>query len=283
MAPHFFKALTAATALYASLATALPVKRAVVYETVTDVVVKTVTRTTTVKGVPGPDYTVPPVYSSPSVPVVQTSTPVANKPQETPVDSPSAPPAPTSTPAPPVPTPSSTTPVAVPTTPPATSTPPPPPTTTPPPPPPTTTPPPPPPPAPTSSVPPVVSVPPVMGGGDSSYSGPCAAGAACLGEITFYDGGVGSCGDPINTDSDDVIALPHGLMEPLDGGNPNNNPLCGKQVSITYNGVTSTATVKDKCQGCEGKSIDMTRHLFVKFGLETAGRIPGVKWHFIYL
>ncbi|KAF3491985.1 Allergen-like Asp f 7 [Arthroderma uncinatum] len=282
MAPQFLKALTAAAALYASLATALPVqKRTVIWETVTDVVVETVTRTSTVRGVPGPDSTIGPPYGSPTMPAVPT---VAVPTQEKPMDHNKAPehttptpPAPTTTAAPPPPPTTS----APPPPPPTTSAPPPPPPTTsaPPPPPPTTTPPvviPTPPPMPK---PPVISVPPVTppSTGGSGYSGPCAPGAACSGEITFYDGGLGACGMNIDTQSDDVIALPYELMGPLS----NNNPFCGKTVSITYNGITSTAIVKDKCMGCTGQNIDMTRHLFYKFGVEADGRIPDVKWHFI--
>ncbi|KAM5469764.1 hypothetical protein MauCBS54593_004318 [Microsporum audouinii] len=282
MAP-LFKTLAAATALYATLATALPVQqKPTIWYTATDVVVKTITKTTTVSGVPGPDYTVPPAYTTSTTPAVPTTVP-DTEPSYTPV--PSAPtttstppketstsysaPAETSSTSAPPPPPPTTTSVNTPPAEPTTSSPPPPPpapTTTPPP---ASTPPP-------ESKPPVISVPPIAGGG-SGYSGPCAAGAACIGEITFYDGGVGSCGSNTDTNSENAIALPFELMGPLS----NNNPYCGKQVSITYMGKTTTATVKDKCMGCFGNNIDMTRKLFYFFGDESQGRIHDVEWHFI--
>ena len=79
--------------------------------------------------------------------------------------------------------------------------------------------------------------------------------------MTFYDGGgaLGSCGEPI-IDTELAIALPVGFM----GAASNNNKYCGKTVNIKYNGITQTATVKDKCGGCQGHSIDMTRGLFEK-------------------
>ncbi|EEQ28421.1 uncharacterized protein MCYG_01309 [Microsporum canis CBS 113480] len=277
MAP-LFKTLAAATALYATLATALPVQqKPTIWYTATDVVVKTITKTTTVSGVPGPDYTVPPAYTTSTTPAVPTTVP-DTEPSYTPVPS-----APTTTSTPPketstsysAPAETSSTSAPPPTTtttssehssaerplqPHTRSTTHPPPASTPPP----------------ESKPLVISVPPIAGGG-SGYSGPCAAGAACIGEITFYDGGVGSCGSDIDTNGENAIALPFELMGPLS----NNNPYCGKQVSITYMGKTTTATVKDKCMGCFGNNIDMTRKLFYFFGDESQGRIHDVEWHFI--
>ncbi|EGD88334.1 hypothetical protein H112_04815 [Trichophyton rubrum D6] len=264
MAPQFLKALTVATALGATLASALPVQpKPTVWHTTTEVVVKTITKTATVHGTPGPDYTVPPAYTTPAAPTVPTDapqqpsyTPVPSPPASSPSSSYSAPaePSSSSVPAPPPPPPTTTSaPAPEPTT--------------------STTPPPPPPPA---TKPPVVNIPPI-GGGGSTYTGPCAAGSPCTGEITFYDGGLGSCGTNIDTNGEDAIALPIDLMGPLS----NNNPYCGKQVQISYKGKTATATVKDKCAGCTGNNIDMTRFLFYKFGVEADGRIHGVEWHFI--
>ncbi|PGH28346.1 hypothetical protein GX50_08915 [[Emmonsia] crescens] len=60
----------------------------------------------------------------------------------------------------------------------------------------------------------------------------------------------------------------------------NTNPLCGKTVTIKFRGKTATATVKDKCMGCKGGSIDMTRSLFSKFAEEGEGRVGGAEWWF---
>ncbi|OAX77060.1 hypothetical protein ACJ72_08645, partial [Emergomyces africanus] len=64
--------------------------------------------------------------------------------------------------------------------------------------------------------------------------------------MTFYDGGLGACGTNVDTHSELAIALPVGLM----GNRSNDNPLCGKTVTIKFRGKTATATVKDKCMGC---------------------------------
>lgn len=47
-------------------------------------------------------------------------------------------------------------------------------------------------------------------------------------------------------------------------GNPNNNPLCGKQVKITSadGKRTATAIVRDRCAGCAVWDLDLTPTLF---------------------
>jgi len=62
------------------------------------------------------------------------------------------------------------------------------------------------------------------------------------------------------------------------GGNSNNNPLCGKTITISYNGVTSTGTVVDTCEGCDAGSIDLSPSLFQKFAPLGSGRVGGVTW-----
>lgn len=64
--------------------------------------------------------------------------------------------------------------------------------------------------------------------------------------------------------------MPHGIMTSND---------CGKTVTIEYGGKTATATVVDKCMGCDASSIDMSRHLFGELADLGAGRLTGVKWY----
>jgi len=63
------------------------------------------------------------------------------------------------------------------------------------------------------------------------------------------------------------------------GGNSNNNPLCGKTITITYNGVTKTAKVVDTCEGCAAGNIDLSPSLFQDFAPLSAGRVGGVSWY----
>ncbi|OJD21840.1 hypothetical protein ACJ73_06820 [Blastomyces percursus] len=94
--------------------------------------------------------------------------------------------------------------------------------------------------------------------------------------MTYYDGGGGSCGHNVETDGEDSVALSAQLL----GGLSNNNPLCGKQVTIKFRGKTYTAVVKDKCVGCKFGDVDATRALFAKFGETGEGRLPGIEWWF---
>ncbi|PYI00713.1 hypothetical protein BO78DRAFT_296117, partial [Aspergillus sclerotiicarbonarius CBS 121057] len=104
----------------------------------------------------------------------------------------------------------------------------------------------------------------------SGYSGSCSDSSPCTGDLTYYVAGLGSCGKYSDGSTDDVIALPVGIMTDED---------CGKTVHITYNGVTKTGTVWDKCMGCDDVSIDLSEHLFENFASFSAGRLTGAKWY----
>lgn len=112
------------------------------------------------------------------------------------------------------------------------------------------------------------------GGSGGRCEGP---GSGCAGDATHWDGGLGACGWTVNTASDMQIALPVGLM----GDQSNGNPYCGRSVSIkTPNGGTVSATVGDKCMGCQGDSIDMTNALFAAALPNGDGRVSNVEWWF---
>lgn len=105
-----------------------------------------------------------------------------------------------------------------------------------------------------------------------------SSGGPYTGDITFYEVGLGACGQT-NQDSDLVIALPWGFM----GTQSNGNPYCNKQVKITNGQYTSTATVVDKCMGCTGMSIDCSPSLFSALTGDNMGlgRVSGVTWSFV--
>lgn len=89
------------------------------------------------------------------------------------------------------------------------------------------------------------------------------AGSNCIGAVTHYDGGTGSCGKWVDTNVDYVVSLPDAMMEAVSPPNPNNNPYCGRTITIVApNGNTATATVEDTCVGCAGYDIDLTDALF---------------------
>lgn len=106
-----------------------------------------------------------------------------------------------------------------------------------------------------------------------SSSGECSSGSTCKGDITYYDAGLGACGWT-NDSSENVVALPHGLM----GAQSNGNPYCGKTITVKYGGKTVTAKVVDKCMGCVGYDIDLSNAAFDGLANEAVGRTKAEWW-----
>ncbi|KAF9887835.1 hypothetical protein FE257_009495 [Aspergillus nanangensis] len=111
-------------------------------------------------------------------------------------------------------------------------------------------------------------------GSSSSSGGPCSSGSPCKGDVTFYDTATSasapsSCGFTNDGSSENVIALPVGIMTDSD---------CGRVVNIKYGGVTKTGKVVDKCMGCDDSSIDLSRHFFSELAAFTEGRLFDVEW-----
>lgn len=98
-------------------------------------------------------------------------------------------------------------------------------------------------------------------------SAPLVARGSNSGQGTFYDVGLGSCGQT-NTNSQMVAALSSKIM----GSN-----YCGK--SITVKGPSGSVTVKvvDTCPGCAAGDIDMSAAAFKKIASLSAGRVP-ISW-----
>ncbi|EEU45161.1 uncharacterized protein NECHADRAFT_123159 [Fusarium vanettenii 77-13-4] len=114
-------------------------------------------------------------------------------------------------------------------------------------------------------------------GGSSGGSGG-GSSAAKTGEFTYYDIGMGACGDDDSgkDESENIVALSHLLMGTVSNG----NPMCGKTITIKANGKTTTAVVKDKCMGCAVNDIDVSKKCFKEIsGDLDAGRIE-VEWWF---
>ncbi|KAL1997745.1 hypothetical protein VTN02DRAFT_904 [Thermoascus thermophilus] len=128
----------------------------------------------------------------------------------------------------------------------------------------------------TTSAPVVTSAPAVTVPTDSNYQGVCSQSSPCSGDGTYYDTATSPsapsfCGTTNNGLTQNVVALPVGMIESSD---------CGRSITVTYGGKTSTATVVDKCMGCQGNSVDMSRHLFSSLADLAEGRIYDVKWWF---
>ncbi|TFK77026.1 hypothetical protein BDN72DRAFT_866830 [Pluteus cervinus] len=145
---------------------------------------------------------------------------------------------------------------------------PPPPTQAPPPPPPPTQAPPPPPP-PTLAPPP----PPAPTGNLPSYMTGTQTG----------DVGLGACG-VTNSGTDRIAAVSKLLFDTYPGytgGNPNTNPVCGRMISASYNGKSTTIMVTDRCEACAITDLDFSPTAFSDLADFSIGRIHGMTWNWI--
>lgn len=102
------------------------------------------------------------------------------------------------------------------------------------------------------------------------------------GDATYYATGLGACGIT-NTDTNMIAAASELLFDTFpgyEGGNPNNNPICNKQVSVTYESTTILVTITDRCTACAYGSLDFSPSAFELLAPLSVGRLHGIDWHF---
>lgn len=92
------------------------------------------------------------------------------------------------------------------------------------------------------------------------------------------DQGLGACSWTVDTNVDMQIALPFAFM----GEASNDNPYCGRHLTLhnPFQHISASATVGDKCMGCQGRSIDLTNILFNAIVPGGDGRVSGIEWWF---
>ncbi|KAI0764857.1 RlpA-like double-psi beta-barrel-protein domain-containing protein-containing protein [Fomes fomentarius] len=113
---------------------------------------------------------------------------------------------------------------------------------------------------------------------------PAATAAHALsgtGDALFYDAnGLGSCGIPTGG-SDSIVALDAETMRnfPGAGSDPNENPICGRQVQVTtLDGKTATVPVVDTCTACSRGTINLSIPAFEQLATLDVGILHGVSW-----
>ncbi|KAI8624725.1 RlpA-like double-psi beta-barrel-protein domain-containing protein-containing protein [Xylariaceae sp. FL1651] len=100
------------------------------------------------------------------------------------------------------------------------------------------------------------------------------------GDLTYYTPGLGACG-VTNGPNDAIVAISHVLFDPkTPGGNPNNNPLCGKKIKIQRDGKAVTVTVRDRCEACKEFDLDVPVKVFEKLAPPRLGRVK-VSWNWL--
>jgi expansin (peptidoglycan-binding protein) len=107
-----------------------------------------------------------------------------------------------------------------------------------------------------------------------------APGTAYKGDLTWYDVGMGACGKT-NVPSDHIVAISEAMFDAYNPGNPNNNPLCGKYVSITgKDGQKYRAQIVDRCPGCSKTDLDLSQEFFNLVTQNGDGRVGNMEWCF---
>ncbi|KAL7269600.1 hypothetical protein RUND412_007725 [Rhizina undulata] len=114
------------------------------------------------------------------------------------------------------------------------------------------------------------------------------SGDIFTGDGTYYNPALGACG--INsTDTDFVGAVSWIVFDKAQvGGNPNNNPLCGRKVRVSrFRSELSTpvnasveVTIVDRCTGCNATAIDLSPVAFDQIAEQVLGRVL-VSWAWI--
>ncbi|GJJ08850.1 hypothetical protein Clacol_003070 [Clathrus columnatus] len=134
---------------------------------------------------------------------------------------------------------------------------------------------------PSPSPPPPSSPPPAPSPSPTSSSGlgGLFSGEETGGQFTFYNTGLGACGIT-NNDNDLIAAASQHLFDIYPGAtaNPNNNPICGKKVKLTYQGNSVAVTITDRCVACAQKDLDLSPAAFLKLAPFALGRLSGGTW-----
>jgi len=84
---------------------------------------------------------------------------------------------------------------------------------------------------------------------------------------TWFNVGLSACGT-WDSPAMPVVAVSAELFDQWPGytdWNPNNNPICGKHLDITWGGKTLTVEVTDRCPECSVRSLDLSKGAFKHF------------------
>ncbi|CAK4027190.1 Hypothetical predicted protein [Lecanosticta acicola] len=132
----------------------------------------------------------------------------------------------------------------------------------------------------TSSAAPASSSASTTGSGSGLTYGLGQSGKTYSGDLTYYAPGLGACGYT-NTTDQPIIAIGEALFDSYNNGNSNNNPLCGKWVTITgKDGQPYKGQIVDRCPGCKVNDLDLSETLFNDATSNGDGRVSNMEWCF---
>ncbi|KAI0092378.1 RlpA-like double-psi beta-barrel-protein domain-containing protein-containing protein [Irpex rosettiformis] len=98
------------------------------------------------------------------------------------------------------------------------------------------------------------------------------------GPATFFTPGLGSCGITSSA-TDHIVAVSSSFFDTFSGAtaNPNANPVCGRKMTVSFQGKSTAVTVVDRCPGCGPTGIDLSPAAFNELASPDLGRIQ-VTW-----
>ncbi|KAF2235107.1 hypothetical protein EV356DRAFT_419927, partial [Viridothelium virens] len=100
------------------------------------------------------------------------------------------------------------------------------------------------------------------------------------GDATYFATGSGACGWDTTTNNN-IVAVAESMFDQYGDSDPNNNPMCGKSITINYGGKSFPAVVVDRCTGCADGDLDYSQNMFEAIiGSTSIGRQTGVSWSF---
>ncbi|KAG1450683.1 hypothetical protein G6F56_008275 [Rhizopus delemar] len=102
----------------------------------------------------------------------------------------------------------------------------------------------------------------------TSQAAPIEKRTSMSGDGTFYEVGLGSCGNT-NTDTELVAALSSSLMS--------SGSYCGKSITVKSSSKSVTVKVVDSCPSCSKGDVDLSPAAFKKLAELSEGRIS-ITW-----
>jgi len=99
------------------------------------------------------------------------------------------------------------------------------------------------------------------------------------GTLFWFTPGLGACGFT-NTSDQFVASVAVSVFNGYPGAtsNPNDNPICDQNLTVTYNGTSVTAPIVDYCPGCSDSYVGFSSAAFQEFASTDVGIVNDVEW-----
>ncbi|KAI0732513.1 hypothetical protein C8Q72DRAFT_793145 [Fomitopsis betulina] len=105
------------------------------------------------------------------------------------------------------------------------------------------------------------------------------------GTLFWFTPGLGACGYT-NTSDQYVASVAAGVFQgyPSPSGataNPNDNPICQHNLTVSYNGTNVTAQIVDYCPDCSDTYVGLSSVGFEEFASTDQGIVSNVTWEIV--